>query len=101
VSHIAVGYRKGERFVVSLVEIANNGKRFLLVDPAAKAFIKMILAASNDNIILVINSAFRDNEKQVRLYDTYQRRLTEWEALPVSALGPMCLRIGLQASRYR
>lgn len=87
-SHIAIGYKKGVRFAVSLMEIANNGKRWLLTKETALAFLDMANAASAANILLVINSAFRDNEKQVRLYDTYVRRLAEWEALPVSDRGP-------------
>ena len=85
---LGVGYRKGERFDLPLYPIENNGRTLWLSKAARESFLAMYDAADADGVRLVLNTAFRDNAFQERLWRTYQRRLRAWQETPIGERGP-------------
>lgn len=78
---IARGYKKGVAFDLELEPITET---HYLETSVARAYLEMAAAALADGLTLIVNTAFRDVGHQVRLWNTYQRRLKAWEELPVS-----------------
>lgn len=63
------GYVHG---VAMEIEVAPIGNGFYLRSDAAEAFLEMREAARRDGVILKVNSAFRTQEEQERLYKLYR-----------------------------
>ncbi len=59
------GYRKGEPFPLKIIKIDN---KWMGIDTGLQ-WIRMLRAAGEDGIRLRLNSAFRSNEEQTRLYE--------------------------------
>ena len=65
----ALAYNKGKPVEIDLAPI---GGGFYLRADAARAFVAMRNAASNDGIALIVTSAFRSMSEQQSLFDKYQ-----------------------------
>lgn len=55
---------------------------FTMSEDTAKAFVSMFKEARKSGVTLMINSAFRTNEEQTRLYDDYKRGVGALAARP-------------------
>lgn len=77
------GWKKGQPFTLELWRIGTcaDGEPAYLAKDAAQAFLRMAEQAALDGVDLVsiINTAFRDNGHQERLYRRYIRLMAEWE----------------------
>lgn len=65
----AIGYRNGQAFSVNLVAV---GGGFVLAEVAAQAYIRMRAEAARQGVDLILNSAFRSNVEQDKLYALYK-----------------------------
>lgn len=83
---MTTAYRRGKPVQVQLETIDSAGH--LMEARAAAAFRRMAAAALRDGIELRVNSAFRDNGHQARLWTRCMRRLRDWRQTPRQARGP-------------
>lgn len=72
------GYRRGKPFSLEVFQVDEEGHT--LTPAAGKAFSEMRQAAKASGLLLKINTAFRDNDYQVRLYNKYTARKKLWES---------------------